>query len=109
MRTTPSYPAKYREEVEAGRLAPKLSGQDHDAIGRKRPTDEVPGPEEDGGEGGADGESGGELRAPQRRRLRMEQVASGSQQHEEQAQRKNMARSALQPTRSETSVPGFWS
>ena len=91
-------------EVEAGRLAPQLSGRD--ATGRKRPTDEDPGPEEDGGECGAGGDSGGELHAPRRRRLRMEQVARaarGAGAGEE------YGRGALQQTRSVTGVPAFWS
>ena len=64
---------EFREEVEASLIVPKRSGRD--ALGRKRPTDEDPGPGEDGGEGGAGSASSGEPPAPRRRRLRMDQVA----------------------------------
>ena len=82
---------EFREEVEASLIIPKGPGRD--ALGRKRPKDEDPGPEEDGGEGGAGSAGGGELRAPRRRRLRMDQVA---EPHEEQEQWKNTARGAPQ-------------
>ena len=93
---------EFREEVEASLIVPKLSGRD--ALGRKRAaTDEDPGPEEDGGEGGAGSAGGGELRAPRRRRLRMDQVA---EPHEEQEQWKNTARGAPQLTRRGPDVSG---